>query len=107
MTEVQFDEFGFPVPSTSERVFRLQRKSSNSGGLWIAGGIAALVFALFGFLVSLVSHVDQFSMQAITTLPALIGISAIAMGKMMAKTPWEVGVGPDGIRMEYRDGTKT
>lgn len=97
--EAPMEEAGFHN-SPFERVFRVRRSAPWSAGLWLAGGIVALVFAGVGFAVSLVSRADPLAMQLMTTMPALLGIGALAGAWTTVNTPREVRVGPGGVRVE-------
>jgi hypothetical protein len=78
------------VPGKSEHVY---------AALSLVGGILAFGVAAIGFAVSLALRVNQLSMQFMTTLPALSAFWAFAAAWSFARTPREVGVGPDGVRI--------
>jgi len=89
-----------------ERVYRQRSNSSSQSRLYVVGGIALIAFAAIGFVVVVLSpRLDPITMQVTTTLPVILGVGAIYAGRMAARTPGEVGVGPDGIRLVYRDRT--
>jgi len=68
------------------------------------GGIAAIVFAVFGFILALVTQPGQLALHSMTTVPVLIGISAIAASRLMARTPKQVTVGPQDVCIETDKG---
>jgi hypothetical protein len=74
---------------------------------WLLGGLAALGFAAVGFVVAILSRVDQLSLHAMTTLPTLLGIGALAAARTLACTPREVTVDPEGVRIEGRRGVQS
>src|ERR1051325_4698921 len=105
MTPLGFD-YPLVIGDPVEKVFRLRQSAANNGSLWIGGGIAALIFAVFGFLIAVFARTDAISLQLMTTLPVLIGISTIGMGKTLSRAPWEIGVGPRGVRLLTRNGSQ-
>src|SRR4051794_17894154 len=94
------------VVAPVEKVYRQSRNGSSQSVLYIIGGIALLAFSVIGFLLSVLSpRTSPLSIQLTTTLPAMLGIGAIYAGRTAARTPKEMGIGPDGIRLGYRDKT--
>lgn len=91
-------------PRDADLVFS-RRESTVSSSAWcLVGGIAALGFAVFGFFVALVSQAGQLALHSMTTVPALIGIAAITASRLMARTPKQVTVGPQGMCIESGGG---
>ena len=62
-----------PVIDQEEHVFRLKPSALSSSLLWLAGGVAAIGVATVGFAIAMHTRVDQFSLQVMTTLPAVLG----------------------------------
>ncbi len=91
-------------PLDADLVFS-RRESTRSSSAWcLVGGLAALGFAVLGLLLALVSQVGQLALHSMTTVPALIGIGAIAASRLMARTPKQVTVGPQGMCVEMDKG---
>jgi hypothetical protein len=85
-----------------EVVFRPRETEHLYAVLWLVGGIAAFGVAAVGFVVSLAIRFDPFSLQFFTTLPTLCGFWAIVTAWTIARSPREVGIGPDGVRIVRR-----
>jgi hypothetical protein len=103
------DECGFildagPAP---EQVFRVPKSQEWIALLCLIGGIAMLGLAVLGFVVALVVRVDVVGQQVMTTLPAMAGIGALVAASLTWRTPKEVAVGEDGLRIESRGGTRS
>jgi hypothetical protein len=88
----------------ADQVF-LRSDSAARKAAWLsAGGGVALAFAALGFVAALFARVDQFSLQVMTTLPALLGVGCVAAGWSIARTPTQVTVGPQGVTIEGKKG---
>ncbi len=93
-----------PKPLEADILF-LRRESTGPSAAWcLVGGIAAIVFAVFGFFLAMVTQPGQLALHSMTTLPVLIGISAIAASRLMAHTPKQVTVGPQGVCIDTAKG---
>ena len=94
---------------TEDVEFVFQRRSSApiAAVLWFLGGFAALGFAALGMLLAMIGNVNQLSLQAMTTVPTLVGLAALAAGWSTARAPSEVTVGPDGLMLNGRRGPET
>jgi hypothetical protein len=90
----------------ADQLFLRSGSAGGSAVLWAVGGCAALGFAVFGMLIALVARVDQLSLHAMTTLPALIGLGALGAAWRLARTPGQVAVGPRGICIEGSGGSR-
>jgi hypothetical protein len=90
-----------PAPPESEFVYFRKASALQMSWWCLAGGIAALVFAAFGFAVALIGRVGQFVLQIMVTGPTLIGLALLAASRLMARTPSQVTVGPDGICIDH------
>jgi hypothetical protein len=89
-----------------EMIFRPRKTEHLYAVLWLVGGIAALGLAAVGFVVALAIRVDQFTLHLLTTLPVLCGFWAIVAAWTIARSPREVGVGPDGVRIVRRGDSR-
>src|SRR5436190_15136747 len=90
-------------PSTilePEGIFHVRKQTSSHAVLWLLGGIGLLGFAAFGFLIAIVGRVNQISLHSMTTLPTMLGLGALYAAWIKFHAPREVGVGPDGVRIE-------
>lgn len=97
------------VPTTDDLEYIFQRRSSApiTAMLCFGGGILAFVFAAFGMLVAFVGNVGPVALQAMTTLPILLGLAALTAGWSQVRAPTEVSVGPDGLTWQGRGGRYT
>jgi hypothetical protein len=84
---------------TSEGAQLFFRRSNveTQGVLLIVGGCVALCFAVVGFAVALISRVNSFSLQAMTTLPTLLGLGALSAGIAALRGPSQISVDAEGI----------
>jgi hypothetical protein len=92
--------------SEVEAIFRLRKTERLYAVLWLVGGIAAFGVGAVGFVAALAMRVDQFSLHSMTTLPALCGFWAIVAALTIARSPQEVAVGPDGVRIVRRGDSR-
>lgn len=69
-------------------------------------GYCALAGAAVGFLVMLRIPHDTITLHMLTTLPTLVGLGALFGGRSLANTPTQATVGPLGIVLETKQGTK-
>jgi hypothetical protein len=91
----------------AERVF-LRSDSAALKAVWLSvGGGVALVIAAIGFALALIVRVDQFTLQVMTTVPALCGVGCLAAAWSIARTPTQVKVGPHGVCIEGRKGIRS
>lgn len=93
----------FPAaPSTSDAELLFLRSDTMSrNAIWmIIGGVAVLVSGVIGFGLALILNVDQISVHFMSTMPILAGLGLLWAGISVARTPNQVSVGPDGIRLE-------
>ncbi|NUQ62910.1 MAG: hypothetical protein HUU20_10495 [Pirellulales bacterium] len=95
-----------PLHEDLDRVFLRHDSAGTNAAIWLAGGVLALGGAAVGFAVSLFGKVDMLTLQAVTTLPALLGLGALTAAWSFARTPRQVAVGPRGVTIEQRSGTR-
>jgi len=95
-----------PPRGLEELVFVRLRTPATNALLWLAGGIAAFVWAALGLLMAQLSRGNEISLHLRTTVPAMLGVGAFFTAWMMARTPLEVGVGPSGLRITSRRGSR-
>lgn len=86
-------------PQTPEgaQLFFRRNDVETHGVLFIIGGVVALGLALLGFAVAMVARVNAFSLQAMTTLPTLIGLGALSAGIAALRGPSQISVDADGV----------
>lgn len=90
-----------------EFLFLRKDNAGRSVVLCTIGGCTALGFAVLGFILSLVTRPNQFSMHAMTTLSTLLGIGALSAAWRIARSPRQITVGPNGLTIDNRNGVKT
>lgn len=89
-----------------EYLFLRKDNAGTSVALFAIGGCVALAFAVFGFILSLVTRPGMLAMQAMTTLPTLFGLGALTSAWSISRSPRQITVGPDGISIDNRNGTE-
>jgi hypothetical protein len=94
------------APSNSERVFTRSESAGPSGTLLIAGGVGGLCLAGVGFALAIYGRVGPLSLQAMTTVPTLIGIGALTAGWTLLRAPCRVSVDRDGLTIKTRNGAR-
>jgi hypothetical protein len=90
-----------------EGIFQVRKQAASHAVLWLLGGIGLLGFAAFGFLIAMIGRVNQFSLHTMTTLPTILGLGAILAAWSKFRAPREVGVGPNGIRVDSGRQSRT
>ncbi len=90
----------------AEYLFLRRESAAMNSVWWLLGGLGMLGFAVVGFVVALLTHVDQLSLHTISTLPALVGLGMITAAWTLARTPRQVAVGPVGLCIEGRRGSR-
>lgn len=90
-----------------EQVFLVSPTASSRAVWFTIGGCLAFAWAGLGFLIAIFARVNQLSLHAMTTLPALLGVGALATARSLARTPSQVTVGPDGLSIDDRRGTRS
>src|SRR5262245_16109605 len=90
-----------------EGIFQVRKQASTHGVLWLVGGIGLVVFAIFGFLVAIVVGVNQIALHSVTTLPMMLGFGSLYAAWNKLRAPREVGVGPNGIRIDTSRDSRT
>jgi hypothetical protein len=100
MTEIEISH------DQAEYLFLRRESAAMNSVWWLLGGLGLLGLATVGFVVALVTRIDQLSMHAMTTLPMLGGLALIATAWSLARTPRQVAVGPDGLCIEGRRGSR-
>ena len=80
--------------------------SDLSSAFWIMGGIAGCLLAVLGFGLALLLPVNAITLQMVTTVPLLAGLSALFRGLTMTKGPQEVILDGTGLHMR-RDAEVT
>ncbi|MEX2175075.1 MAG: hypothetical protein WD872_11980 [Pirellulaceae bacterium] len=91
-----------PLPDDSDQLF-LRSDSAGQSGLWmLIGGAVLVLFALFGFVVSLFAAGSQLQIHALCTFPVILGIGLLWGGTSLLTAPRQVAVGPGGITIEGR-----
>lgn len=70
---------------------------------WVCFGVGlmSIAFAAAGFAIALALRVDQITLQFLVTGPTLVGIALIAASRLMAQTPKQVTVGPEGLCIDH------
>jgi hypothetical protein len=96
-----------PSSDPFERVYRRKSSAGVGAALLIIGGCLALALALIGVVIAIFARVDEITRQLLTTVPAIVGIGALTAGWRAAKAPLEVGLGPGGLRITTRAGSRT
>ncbi len=71
-----------------------------AAGLWFAGGVLCCCLAAIGFVIALFARVSTITLQMMTTLPLLVGLSAIVRGYARMQIPRRVVFEPNGLRVE-------
>ncbi len=100
MTEIEI------VHDEAEHLFLRHESAAMNSVWWLLGGLGLLGFAVVGFVVALVTRVDQLSLHTITTLPILIGLGMLTAAWTLARTPTQVAIGSDGMSIEGRRGSR-
>jgi hypothetical protein len=59
---------------------------------------------VLGFVVAVRGRTGQLTLQVTTTVPVLLGIGLLTAGWTLIRTPRRVGVGPDGLSIESKQG---
>lgn len=90
-----------------EFLFLRKESAGTSAVLWTIGGCVAVGFAVLGFVLSLVTRPNQFSLHAMTTLPTLLAIGALSAAWRIARSPRQITVGPNGLTIDHRKGAET
>jgi hypothetical protein len=90
-----------------EGIFHPRKQASSHAVLWLLGGIGLLGFAAFGFLIAIFLGVNQISLHGMTTLPTMLGLGALYAAWTKFHAPREVGVGPEGIRIDTGRESRT
>jgi hypothetical protein len=90
-----------------EGIFRVRKQASSHAVLWLLGGIGLVGFAIFGFLVAILIGVHQIGLHSMTTLPMVLGFGALYAAWTKFHAPREVGVGPNGIRIDTGRESRT
>jgi hypothetical protein len=93
-------------PLNREQVFVRPESAGRNATLWIVAGIGAFLLAAAGFVVAIRGRVGPMALQAMTTLPTLLGIGLLTAGVSLLRTPRRVVVGPAGLIIEYRRGSR-
>jgi hypothetical protein len=83
-----------------EGIFHVRKQTHSQAVLWLLAGIGLLGFAVLGFLVAIVGRVNQLSLHSMTTVPTMLSLGAFWAAWIKFHAPREVGVGPQGIRIE-------
>jgi hypothetical protein len=97
-------------PSTilePEGIFRPRKQAASRAVLWLIGGIVALGSAALGFLVACIGRVNPLSLQFMATVPTLLGIGCIWRAWTGLHGPREVGIGPNGVRIDTGRQSRT
>jgi len=97
-------------PSTilePEGIFRPRKQASSQAVLWLLGGIGLLGFAAFGFVIAIFLGVNQIALHGMTTLPTMLGLGALYAAWTKFHVPREVGVGPNGVRIDTGRESRT
>lgn len=89
-----------------EQLFWIKPSALRKGKAALFGGIAALAWAAIGFVVAVVAQADQLTLHLISTLPAIMGFSALASAWMTLRTAREVAVTQEGVRVETGRGSR-
>ncbi len=89
-----------------EQVFVRPDSAGLSATMWMLAGAAAIAFAVVGLVVAIRGRVGPMALQSMTTMPTLVGLGAIAAGWTMLRAPRRVSVGPDGLTIETKQGTR-
>ena len=92
--------------ANGERIFIRTESSGPSGSFLILAGIAGLCVAVAGLALAIVARVGQLALQAMTTLPALVGIGTLTAGWTLLRTPRRVSVDRDGLTIETKNTTR-
>ena len=90
----------------AEQTFHLPAATTSKVWPWILGGVAAFSFGAVGFLLAVFSSVGQLQAQLMTSFPVLLGIGCFLTAWSISRSPRQVQVGPAGIRMVGRHGTR-
>jgi hypothetical protein len=90
-----------------EGIFQVRKQAGTHAVLWLVGGIGLLVFAVIGFLTAILIGVNQIALHSMTTLPTMLGFGALYAAWTKLHAPREVGVGPNGIRIDTSRESRT
>src|SRR3569623_1079740 len=93
--------------ATNELAFDRQPTLANSPKFCflIAFGFFAAALARFAFAI--VSHVNQFSLNAITTLPCMFGIAVLGLALTLRRSPRRVVVDSSVITLDSGSAVRT
>jgi hypothetical protein len=83
-----------------EGIFHVRKQTHSQAVMWLLAGIGLLGFAVLGFLVAIVGRVNQLSLHSMTTFPTMLSLGAFWAAWIKFHAPREVGVGPQGIRID-------
>jgi hypothetical protein len=93
-------------PLNREQVFVRPDSAGRSAMLWIIAGIGAFALAAAGFVLAIRGRAGPMALQAMTTLPTLVGIGLLTAGVSLLRTPRRVTVSPEGLTVDYRRGSR-
>lgn len=85
--------------------YRCHHSWKDNPWLWILGGAFGILMAFFGFAVGLMTRPDPLRLQLMTTLPLMMGGSAIIRGFSLRKIPTGVKIEPDGLFIYFPNET--
>ncbi|MBX7259761.1 MAG: hypothetical protein K1Y02_25630 [Candidatus Hydrogenedentes bacterium] len=89
-----------------ERVFEIRKNLATSIKLRIVAGIALLVFAAIGFLISAFVTLDLTWFLAATFMPLFCGLGMLGEARSLKQTAIRVEVGEERIRIETLQSTQ-
>src|SRR5262249_36508945 len=74
-------------PLSREQVFVRPESAGRSATLWIIAGVGAFAVAAAGFVLAVRGRTGPMALQAMTTLPTLLGIRRLTAGGALLPTP--------------------
>jgi len=94
-------------PQQAESLFLLKDSVSKHAILWAMAAVGLFGFAMLGFVLAIVSDMDQFQMHTITTLPCILGVGAAGRAWNLFRTPTQIAVGEEGITIAGKSSRRT
>ncbi len=89
-----------------EQVFVRPESAGLSATIWMLAGAGMIALAVVGLVVAIRGRVGPIALQSMTTMPTLVGLGSIAAGRTKLRAPRRVRVGPDGLTIETKQGSR-